>query len=208
MFSPFITPEIVIIFFCKICPAKHTILLRHPLSFVCLTTSGWICHCISFLRPWNIWLVLTQFLTLIYHLNQLLRKTQTWVFNMHWLFGLRSFCYSSMLASLPYPSVLHHAQNLCSCRSTPIHVLAFSSFGYAEQSSFYKVSSIGFHEVAMLATEEKSSLAEAKHGESASVSGVHWWTVTDARGMSAGSIICSSSQQECMAYICFPEQQQ
>lgn len=60
---------------------------------------------------------------------------------------------------------------------------------------------MGSHGIVMLATENKSSLAETKCGESASSSGVHWWTVAGGRELSAGSGVCSSSWHECVALV-------
>lgn len=56
------------------------------------------------------------------------------------------------------------------------------------------------HGIVTLATD-KSSLAETKHGESASSSGVYWWTAAGGRGLSAGSIVCCCSLYECVARV-------
>lgn len=60
---------------------------------------------------------------------------------------------------------------------------------------------MGSRWIVMLAAEEKSSLAETKCGESASSSGVYWWTAAGGRGLSAGSIICSCSWHEHVALV-------
>lgn len=201
MFSSLIAPEEGILFFCKICPVKHTILLRHPLFFFHLSISGWSSHCISFLHHWNIWLFLILFLTLFYIIwfsfwgglsHRPSTCTDLFFFN---------YSYSNMIASLAYLSLLYHAKKWCYVKYAPFHVPAFWSFGYAEQLCFCKLSSMDSHGIVMLATEKKSTLAEAKYGESAFSAGVRWWTVAGGRGMSAGSIVRSCSRHESMALV-------
>lgn len=67
---------------------------------------------------------------------------------------------------------------------------------------------MGSHDDVTLATKKKSSVAETKHGESASSSEVHWWAVAGGRGMSAGSIVHSCFWHEFVALVIdSPEQQ-